>query len=308
MKGRYQASRYSHSGLSKARGYYEQALELDGNYVPAWYGLARFYFLMGLFGLMPPRKANAKAGLVVRKILKLDDTLPEAHSMTAILRSADFDWKGSEAEFRRALEFGPRSAEVWAAYSYHYLLPLRRLDESIEASRRAIELDPLSPFLQYQLGNRYYLVHQFDRSAEQMRNALEIDPQYHWADMTLGFIEIQTGNPDKGISLCEASARVDISTPALLGWLGWAYAHTGRISEARKLLGEMLENARNACSSPSGIAAIFLGLGEIDRALIWFEKAIEERDGMIHQLHVGPLLDPLRSHPRYKALMRKMNL
>ena len=83
--------------------------------------------------------------------------LPEAHAMMATLRASDYDWKGAEREFRRALELDPESEDVWTYYDCYYLLPMRRLDEGVAASRRALELDPLSPFLKWRLGFRYYL-------------------------------------------------------------------------------------------------------------------------------------------------------
>jgi tetratricopeptide (TPR) repeat protein len=112
------------------------------------------------------------------KALELDEMLPEAHAMMGVLRASEYDWKGAERSFGRALELAPKSEEVWYKYDHYYLVPMRRLDEALAASQRAAELDPLSPFLHWRLGVRYYYKRQWDRAIEQYRNALDLDPYY----------------------------------------------------------------------------------------------------------------------------------
>jgi hypothetical protein len=93
-----------------------------------------------------------------------------------------------------------------------------------------------------------------------------------------------------------------------LSSLGAAYALTGRVGDAHKLLAELQDLAQKAYVPPSSFVLIYLGLGEMDQCFDWIEKAVEERDSMIFILPVHPLADPIRSHPRYHALLRKMNL
>jgi len=308
LKGRYYASKYTRDGLAKGKQFYEQALVLDDNYALAWHGVARFYYLMGHFGFMPPKTANAQASRAIMKAQELDEMLPEAHSMTAIFRANEFSWKESKIEFLRAIELNPESTEVWANYSYYYLTPMQSFEEAIEASRRALELDPLSPSLQFHLGLRYFAIRQYDRAIEQLRNALELDPQYYSAHMMLGVSYILIGKFDEGIRSCKAAEKHGGHIPITLGFLGWAYAIAGKMDEARKLLSELQELSAREYVPPSSAALIYIGLGEINSALEWYEKAIDEHDGMIQGLHSSPIMDPIRSHPGFKALLQKMNL
>ena len=94
--------------MAKSKEYYEQAIALDPNYALAWYGLAYFYHLLGFFGYMPPKAANAQASQAALKALELDDMLAEAHAMMGVLRASEYDWKGAEREFHRALELDPK--------------------------------------------------------------------------------------------------------------------------------------------------------------------------------------------------------
>jgi tetratricopeptide (TPR) repeat protein len=97
-------------------------------------------------------------------------------------------------------------------------------------------------------------------------------------------------------------------SPLLLGFMGCAYARGGQIDEARKLLQELEELGKNSYVPALSFASIYGALGEIDESLNWLEKAIDEHDSLIAQFHVNPYSDPLRSHPRYEAVLRKMNL
>ena len=228
--------------------------------------------------------------------------------MMGTLRASEFDWKGAEREFRRALELDPKSEDVWSWYDYYYLVPMRRLDEAVAASRRAVELDPLSPFLQWRLGYRYYLTRQWDRAIEQFHNVLELDPHHLWSHIFFGFTCLQTGKLQEAIRAFETCAQLMGRSPLALGALGAGYARAGRMGEAQKLLEELHELAQKTYVPALSFAVIYPALGEIDKGFDWLEKAVDERLGTILHLHIDPFYDPLRSHPRYPGLLRKMNL
>ena len=307
LKARYHLYRLTPEGLAKSKQYYEQAIALDPTYALAWQGLAGFYNLLGTAGIMPPKAANAQAEQATRKALQVDDQLAEAHAMMGVLRASEFDWKGAELEFSRAMNLHPESEDVLIWYDFHYLDPMRRVDEAVEAFLRAAERDPLSPILQSRLGYNYLLKREWDRAIEHCRNALELDPQ-SWAHMLLGACSFHMGKHDDAVRAMETLALVTGRSAFALGGLGWVYALTGQTGEALKLLEELRECAQKQYVPSWSFAAIYLGLGEMDKAFDWFEKAAEEREPLMLHFHVHPNYDPLHAHPRYKALLRKMNL
>jgi eukaryotic-like serine/threonine-protein kinase len=307
LKGRYHLFKSTPEGLAKSKEHYEQAIAADPNYALAWHGLAGFYNLLGMFGQVPPKAANAQAEHATQKALQLDDQLAEAHAMMGALRASDFDWNAAEREFNRALALDRKSGDVLRWYEHYYLGPMKRLDDSVAAYLTAVEMDPLSPSLQAQLGYSYCLKREWNRAIEQCRTALELDSQC-WAHMLLGTCYFHTGRLDDAIRAAETSAQVMGRSSFALGNLGCVYASTGRAAEALKLLGELQERAQRTYVPSWSFAVIYGGLGEMDRAFDWFEKAVEEHEPLMHQFNVHPNYDPLRTYPRYKALLRKMNL
>jgi tetratricopeptide (TPR) repeat protein len=184
---------------------------------------------------------------------------------------------------------------------------MKRLDEAVTAYLRAVEMDPLSPFLQSGLGYNYCLKREWNRAIKQCRNALELDPQC-WAYLPLGSCYFHMGKQEDAIRAMETQAQILGRSSFALGGLGWAYALTGRTGEALKLLEELRERAQMQYVPSWSLASIYSGLGEMDKAFDWFEKAVDEHDPLMLHFHVHPNYDALHTHPRYKELMRKMNL
>ena len=147
-----------------------------------------------------------------------------------------------------------------------------------------------------------------DRAVEQQRHALLLDPHYWMANLRLGWTYISMGKFEEAIQALEAAAQLVVQGAYAIGFLGYAYARAGRINEAQKLLKELEEQDKKTYVLPSAFARVYLGLGEIDKGLDWLEKAVHERDVLIYTYLITSISDPLRSHPRYHALLHKMNL
>jgi serine/threonine protein kinase/Tfp pilus assembly protein PilF len=307
LKGRYQLAKFTAESMAKSKDYYEQAIAIDPNYTLAWSGLADFYHRMGDLGHMPQKAANAQSSRAALKALELDEMLPEAHAMMGVLQADDFDWRGAEREFHRALELDPISEDARLYYALFYLAPMRRFEEAIAVSQKALELNPLSPIPQMYLGLNYFISQRYDRAIEQCHNALELDPHYYQAHRLLGASNIEAGKFDEGIQAFEMAVQLSGRVPFDLGMLGRAYAGAGRLGEAQKLLAELQDLAQKTYVLPSSFASIYLGLGSIDKCIDWLERAVNDRETLIASIKFA-FFDSLRSHPRYHALLRKMNL
>ena len=172
-----------------------------------------------------------------------------------------------------------------------------------------MELDPLSPNYSAWLGHVYNLKGQSDLAIAQLGRAIELDPSLwrpHW------LIAIAYANAARfGDAIAEAQKACELTgrSAPTLGILGMVYGRAGRPDEARAVLEQLTTRARTTSVPPFAMAVAYMGLGELDRALDWLEMGAEERDVLVVSIvKSDPLLVPLHGHPRYRALLRKMNL
>jgi len=240
----------------------------------------------------------------------LDSTLAEAHASLASIRNDyDWDWSGAEREFKRAIELNPSYATAHHWYAY-YLSAMGRHDEAIAEAKRALELDPLSIIIGRALGLIFYHAHQNNKAIEECQKTLEIDPNFATTHFALAVAYLQKEMYKEAIS--EAQKAVDLSGGeppiSIIAVLGYIYSVSGKRNEAKKVLKELLELSKQRYVAPYYISLIFGGLGQKNQAFEWLEKAYEERNYWMCFLKVDPMLDNLRSDPRFKALLKKMNL
>jgi len=223
-------------------------------------------------------------------------------------RTREYSWKKAEHDFLRALELDPKSEDIWENYSIFNLVPMNRLDEAVVATQKAIDLDLLSPFHQTMMGIRYYYMRQYDTAIYHYQNALELDPQYYVALSWLNLVYTHKREFDKAILSIQTALKLSMRSSLDLGHLGYTYAMSGKVDEAEKIIVDLKDHLEKKYVMPTSLANIFVGLGKTDEALDWLEKGFVEYDGQMLYLNVEPAYDPLHSHPRYKALLRKMNL
>ena len=309
LKGRWFWNRRTEAGLKKAIEYLKQAIEKDPSYVLPYTGLADCYNILGWYGYLPPKKAFPRAKAAAEKSLEMDDTLAEAHTSLATVREFyDWDWLAAEREYKRAIERNPSYAPAHHRYA-EYLSYMGRHEESIAEVKRATELDPLSLIINAVVGEVYYFARQYDQAIEASQRVIEMDPSFVVAHFLLAFPYAQKAMYDEAIA--EAQKAMDLAgggIPLFVAQLGIIYSYSGKRDEAKKVLDELYELSKHRYVSPFYTALIYVGLGQKDQAFEWLEKAHEERDHPLETLKVEPMLDSVRSDPRYTALLKKMGL
>jgi len=311
LRGRHSVLRMTPESLVKGKEYLEQAIAADPDYALAYAGIAEFCFFSALWGFSHPKQALVKTKLAATEALKRDDTLAEAHSMLGIaLGYFDFDWSGAEREFHRALELNPASPTVRYSYGFWFLRTVGRLDEAILQIGKAVELDPLSANYITWLGQVYRAKGQYDLAIAQLRRAIELDPSLwrpHW-HLAVTYGEMKKF--EDAIAEAQKTCELSGSIAPTLGILGWAYALAGRHSEAEETMEMLKARGRETYVPPFSMSVVYLALGEEDQALEWLEKGVEERDVLV----VGTLRPEaihfytIRGHPRFQALLQKINL
>jgi len=311
LKGRYHQNKWSRrpEGLRKSIEYFEQAIANDSKYALAYAGLADSYASLDALSAfsLPLTETAPKARAAAMRAVELDKSLAEAHSSLATVRfNLEWHWEGAETEFKRALELNPNYANGYHLYS-HYLIAMGRMDESLAASTRALELDPLALEMNIHLGWHYYFARDYDRAIAIARTTLDMDPTFGEALWFTGWSYEQKGLYDDAIETYRRSRSLQ-ETHETLAWLGHAYALSGNGNEARKLLDKIKDDSKQMYASPYWQAVIYLGLNETDSAFEWLGKACDERNAWLVYLNVNPIFDCLHSDVRFEKLLERVGL
>ncbi len=308
LQGRYFANQRSGEGLHKAIGFFNQAIEIDGKYAPAYVGLADCYVLIPQYTKSPNRDALSKSKAAVSKALEIDDSLAEAHATLGLI-CAQQEWKWGEAEqeFRRALELNPNYAP---AHQWYALLLERenRLDEGLARIRRAVELDPLSPLLNTVLGRHFLLLNEPDLAFQQFRKSLQLNPNFALARMRLGEAYLQNGSAKEALDELQRARTLFGQDSVGIGQLGHAYAILGEKSKAIEQLTRLAELSKQGYSLNYDTALVYQGLGDRGKSLEWLAKAVRENEVNAQYIKVDPDWRDLRSDARFRSLLKIMNL
>jgi len=309
LQGRYHLSKWTPEGFAKAKQFLEQAVARDPDFALAYDALSEFYWFLGFFGLIPPKEAFSVGIWAALRALEIDDTMAETHALVGMYRKElDYNWPEVQREMKRALELNPSSPTVRLRNVLSGLMPVGRLEESVEEMKIVIQSDPLSLFNRWWLLVMYYLARDYDPALEQARFMIDLDSSYYVGHWGRGMLCLEKGMLGEAISEYREAANLSGNVPLMLGWLGQALGMAGEAGEASALLDRLSEISRAAYVPPSSFAWIHLGLGNVGEAFTWMERAIDARDPMVMPIKSYPFLDPLRTDPRFRALLRKMNL
>jgi serine/threonine-protein kinase len=291
--------------VDAAQRCFEQALEKDPSYAPALSGLAWVWLVRGQMGFVSPGEAGPKAKAAALQALALDDNTAEAHeALASILTWNEWDWTGADPEWRRAIELNPSGANAHAYYA-QYLAHRGRASEAVPHSERAIALDPYNPLYYCLYGNVLLYLRRFDDALAAAQKAISIRP-----DTPIAFSVIQQVYVSKGMrneQLAEQRLRIS-RYPERLAAFEQGLAQGGYEGAQRAiadLLAAQYEKGQNR--SAWGVALRYLDAGDKDRAIAWLQKDYDNRGQSLPYIGM-PTWDPLRSDPRFQALVRRIGL
>jgi TolB-like protein len=306
LRGLQQRDTLTAAGLDAAQRYFELALAKDTDFALAYAGIANVWACRAQMEITPPREAGPKAKAAALKAMALDDTIAAVHaSMGGILAWIDWDWVGAERELRRAIEAGPDTMGARAMYS-HVLMIVGRPDEAMPQIERAVELDPFNVLTLSFYTMSLYCERRYDEAIAQARKALSMQPDSGGALSELILALHETKQHDEMIAAAKklyAGWYPDVGQALERGYAGRDYPGAWRRAaefEAAKHGGDP--------GAAYDIAQGALYAGDTARALDWLERACDDRDPNLPYITCEPLWDPVRSDPRFQALLRRMNL
>ena len=301
LKGRFHWNRRTAEDMQKALGYFEQALEIDPTYAPAWAGVADCYTAGGGIYLgLDLAESAPKSIAAVRKALELDDSLAEAHTTLADrLFYWEWDWLGAEAEFERALELNPGYAIAHFWYS-ELLSAWGRHDEAIGEIEMATELDPLSPISNLAMGTTLEAADRSQEAATWLRKAIDANPEWLAPRQVLPLVYMNLGQDDKAVEAWAELYRL-LDEPAFGQQLQDAFDADGMEGFFRTWLA-----APDNHGNPILDAVAHANLGGMDEAFAAIDRAFEEKLSPILWIDVQPYWDVFRDDPRYPSYVARV--
>jgi TolB-like protein/Tfp pilus assembly protein PilF len=306
LKGRYFSRQFTLEGFKTGVAAFNQAIALDPNYALAYAGLSDAYFYASTIHL-PPTEALPKAEEYARKALALDDSLAAAHHSLANVRSTyERDFVRPRRDFDRAIELDPNDASIYFDYT-QFLSILGENDPAIQAAEQAARIDPLDGQIAAYVGAAYVMARRYDEALQKLQAAIKVDDKVWWTYYWQGIAYSEKGMHDKAIESLQTAAKLDDS-PLIRGVLAQALARAGRKAEAQRVIDDLIELSKSKFVSQSTIAIAYAGLGEKDKAFEWLDKSYESHDEAILWLKNHPMFEPLREDPRYKPMLKRLNL
>ncbi len=309
LKGRYFWYRRKEKDFQRGLQYFHQAIEKDPGYALPHVGIADTFNLLGVWDLMPPHQAYSRAKTAAKKALEVNPDLAEAYaSLGWIALFYDWDWLAAEEHFMKAIQMKPDYALAHHWYG-NCLFCMGRFDESIREMQKACELEPLEPVNPAHLGLALFMARRFDESIGELRKVIASDPELWVAHWYQSMNLLSNKMWGEAIATLQKLVELTAGSVVALSFLGLAYGLAGMRDEAYKIL-ERLDglSSEDHYVGPLWRALVWLGLGQKNEALENLEKAYSEKESLMACLKVNPLLDSLRSEPRFKDLLKKMSL
>jgi eukaryotic-like serine/threonine-protein kinase len=310
LRGRHYQEKRTLESSAKARQCFEQALAIDPQYAPAFLGLAEFHWQNAFYGFQFPKEALASSKEAAIRALQIDDAFPEGHALLGtILGIADCNWREAGSAFQRALELDANSPYVLFRYANFYLWPQGRAEEATASIERALSFDPLWVLANYVLAYYIYAGKQYDRAINHILAVIEMEPTFYLAYCVLGLAYTQQGKQHEAVGAFERACQLCPGSPFTLGMLAYGLGKAGKSKEAMGIIEKLQASGRNSYVPAKSLMFGWAGLNDPNGVLTSTEKSLDDRDPMtIMNLVQEPILDFVRSDPRYPALLRKINL
>jgi len=306
LKGRYQLNRRDLASMQHGLDYFGRAVAADPNFALAYAGIADTYHLLGFYSALPPTQAYPEAKKAAEKALSLDDSLAEAYTTLADVQlHYEYDWKAAEQGFRSAIQRNPNYAV--AHHWYAVLLALSgRSAESRTEIEHALKLDPTSLAITGDMALHYFYAGQYDQTIAQSKMCFELDPNYHMCHFWLGRAYVEKKMYAEAIAEFRRTVELQPENLMAVALLGHAYAVSGQPAKAREVIRNLERLSTRRYVGSANFAIVYCGLGEIDHALEWIERAYQQRDPLLTRMKLDPVTVPLRSDPRFADLLRRV--
>jgi TolB-like protein/Tfp pilus assembly protein PilF len=308
MKAEFFATNRSRGSLTKAVGLLEEAITIDPNYARAYAALANCLQLIGFYEYLPPSEAYPKAEEAAKKAMSLDKSNAEAHvAMLSALTDYEHDWVGAEREFNATVAIDPNYAAAYQYYGFA-LLGMGRGEEAVAVTKRAQELDPVSPSVQTSLAWALFLMRRNEESARECKRALDLYPDFIPAHQLLGLVYGQMDDNTAALTEFSEAEALERDNPVTLILITYELARSGKKTEAKQSLQAALARPGGSVVPDYYIAATWAEIGDKAKAMDSLKRADQHHSNWLIYLPYDPRFDPLRGDPGFRAAFQKSGM
>jgi serine/threonine-protein kinase len=314
LKGRHHAYKYTAQGWQRAIEFFERAIALEPDYAPAHAGIATSRGCQWFFGILPAEQVIPQCKAGSAQALAIDDGLADAYlSQAMITFFYDWGWRDAERAFVRSLELNPNNSEALSYYAL-FLVFDGHVDEAMEASRKALALDPLAPLVNMNVGWTYFAAGRTVEAWQRAAKMIENDPDFYGAYWLQGSIHLSAGEYHAAVGRLR-SAVSHGGHQVVVADLAAACSLAGATVEATAILDQLADLRRQHYVPAICLARVYSRLGNMTAAIEWLEAAFAERNGEMvfleQEIDGAADDDPLRrlgGEPRVRALLDSMHL
>ena len=310
LKGRHSMRQATVAGLRDSVLYFQQAIEADPDYAPAFAALADAYVTLTQgWDALPALETMPKAQRAAQQALALDPNLADAHLALGNV-SMFYEWSLPKAEacFQTALRLNPNYAEAHKSYAALLIWLDTRYDDALSHSERAASLDPFDPWVHVWAVFVHSFSRNFHKAIEQARRAIGIAPFYGFAHYALGCALASAGEPLQAIGSFERAISLDGRSSQSVALLGFTYALLGQRDRAMAALTELEEHESAGRNVATWKLHVYAGLRDADHVIHCLEQAIQQRSSSTLFILTHPYVDFVRRDPRFGALLTQAGL
>jgi len=308
LKGRYHWNKRAPDSFKQSISFYNQAIAKDPAYALAYSGLSDSYALIGIYGYLPAKDVWPKAKAAALKALEIDPDMAEAHNaLGAVESSYEWNWAKAEKSFQHSIALNPNYATTHHWYAGQLRI-LGKFDDSLREIRRAQELDPLHLQISTDVGRLHYYARKYDLAVREYQKVLELDPNFYPAHLWLGLALLEKLDFDLAIESLQIALTLSGNYAAVTAALGYAFGISDKRAEAKKIVKELKDRAKNEYISAAYFAWMHVSLNELDAAFQYFDKAFEERSWWTAYLKIWPVPEQMIKDTRYAKFLKKMDL
>src|SRR5437763_5695908 len=302
LQGLYLSNKSDEENLRKSLNLFQRALDKDPTLSRAWVGIAKAWFWLA-DAYVKPLEAYQEVESAAAKALELNENDADAHAyLSEAKRVLHWDWKTAERELQRAVEIDPNSAMAHLLFAHHRLCSGDLAGGQIELDE-AKRLDPLSPLISDHQAVLFLYSDRLDGAVAAAKRTLTIDPNYNYLEPTLARVYREQGKLEDALALY---LKAQQGTHEPNAGLAIAYARLGRITEAQRMLQQLIDKANRGYVAGEQIACVFVALDNHDKAFRWLNRAVDEHSGNVITIHRE--LRPLYSDSRFPLLLRRMGI